>query len=49
MGEYLQGNWKPTWKEGINDNIRSFIMKLLDPLNYNRNEMSSFLNHPYAL
>lgn len=51
INDYMSnnGDWKPEWKEGINEHTKSFIMKLLDPLNYNRMDNSVFLNHTYAL
>jgi hypothetical protein len=43
------GGFRPKWKEGVNDNIKHFIMKLLDPNMFNRTDKSTFLNHDYAL
>lgn len=41
--------WRPSWKEGINEQVKNFLLILLDSSPYKRADKASILNDPYIL
>ena len=42
-------NWTPSWREGISDKLKDFIILCLDSDPFKRIDKILFINHPYVL